>query len=318
LKKAIEWLLEPDQPAVRYLSLTQLERRPEDDEEVKKAREQITTTGWVAQILASQSPEGWWVAPERLYLPKYLSTNWMMLILSDLGMSRSDKRISRACELWIERFAKSDGGFGLDGWKRSHLCTTGNTARALVKFGYADHPKVRTAFEWMVKNAAPKGGWSCFGSGRNLDSWEPLSAFAAYPREKWTRGMKQVVEKGAEFFLEREMHVQGEHYEPWYRFHYPAHYYYDLLVGLEFMTQLGYGRDPRLGHALGVMKKKRRRDGKWDLDAVHPDLEGAAARWYEDHPKHAPTPFAVERVGEPSKMITMRCMEVLKRIDEQS
>ena len=41
---------------------------------------------------------------------------------------------------------------------------------ALVKFGYSDHPKVRSAFEWLVKNQAEKGGGSCFGSGRNLDS----------------------------------------------------------------------------------------------------------------------------------------------------
>ncbi len=319
MKQTMDWLLEPDQPAVRYLALTQLQGRKETDEEVRKAREWIPATGWAAQILAEQSPGGWWVSGEKLYTPKYLSTNWMLLTLSDLGLTKSDERISRACRLWIERFSKPDGGFGLDGGTRGHLCITGNTARALVKFGYAGHPKVRSAFEWMVKSAAPLGGWSCFGSGRNLDSWEPLSAFAVYPKEKWTRGMKQVVEKGAEFFLEKEMHVQGGHYEPWYRFHYPAHYYYDLLVGLDFMTQLGYGGDRRLGHAVRAMKKKRRPDGKWNLDAVHPDVGnyGGIAQWFKDHPKQAPTSFALERVGDPSKMITLRCLQVLKRIDEQ-
>jgi hypothetical protein len=317
MKRVMDWLLEPDQPAIRYLSLTQLQGRSETDEEVRRDRGLITATGWAAQILASQSPSGWWVSGEKLYTPKYLSTNWMLLMLSDLGMTKADKRISRVCELWIERFSKPDGGFAMNGASKSHLCTTGNTARALVKFGYANHPKVKSSFEWMVKNAAPKGGWSCFGSGRNLDSWEPLSAFAVYPREKWTRGMKESVEKGAEFFLEREMHLQGDHYEPWYRFHYPIHYYYDLLVGLDFMTQLGYGGDRRLGHAIDVMKKKKRSDGRWNLDAVHPDVEGNMARWYKEHPKQMPTPFALERAGEPSKMITLRCMLVLKRIDEQ-
>ena len=108
-----------------------------------------------------------------------------------------------------------------------------------------------------MKSQAKLGGWSCWGTGRNLDSWEALSAFAVYPREKWTKEMKEAVEKGAEFFLERELYKQGEHYEPWYRFHYPVHYYYDLLVGLDFMTALGYGQDKRLGHALNVLKKKK-------------------------------------------------------------
>ena len=128
--------------------------------------------------------------------------------------------------------------------------------------------------------------------------------------------MHRVVEKGAEFFLERELHVQGGHYEPWYRFHYPVHYYYDLLVGLELMTALGYGGDGRLKHAAGVLKKKRRTDGRWNLDAVHPDVEGPIAEWFMKHPKKTPTPFAIERVGEPSKMITLRALAVMKGLDE--
>jgi len=313
----LDWLLEEEQPAVRYLALTQLRGKSEKDAEVSSARREIPKSGWAAKILAMQNPAGWWANEESLYRPKYLSTNWMLLILSDLGLTRSDSRIAKACELWIERFGKSDGGFSMDNAGKSHLCLTGNTARALVRFGYADHLRVRRAFEWLAENRAEKGGWSCFGSGRNLDSWEAMSAFASYPRQRWNKSMKLAVEKGAEFYLEREMHRQGEHYEPWYRFHYPVHYYYDLLVGLEFMTALGYGGDGRLGHALAVLKEKRRPDGKWNLDAVHPDLQGtAAAEWYRMHPKQAPSPFALERVGEPSKMVTLGAMRVLHRLEE--
>jgi len=312
----LEWLLQDGEPSIKYLAAEELIAGSRRESGASSLRKAIPTRGWAAEILAKQQKGGWWEGKESLYQPKYLSTNWMLLILSDLGLTKSDRRIAKACELWIKAFAKPDGGFGSDGAKSSHLCVVGNTARALVKFGYADHPKVKSSFEWMVKNSAEKGGWSCYGSGRNLDSWEPLSAFAIYPRQKWTKGMKQVVEKGAEFFLERELHVQGDHYEPWYRFHYPVHYYYDLLVGLDFMTALGYGNDKRLGHAVGVLKKKRRPDGKWNLDAVHPDVEGGMAEWYAKHPKHAPTPFALEKVGEPSKMITLRALRVLRRLDE--
>ena len=64
--------------------------------------------------------------------------------------------------------------------------------------------------------------------------------------------MKSAVEKGAEYFLERELHIQGDRYEPWYRFHYPVHYYYDMLVGLDFMTALGYADDRRMEFAQPV------------------------------------------------------------------
>ncbi len=314
--KVLDWLLEEEQPPIRYLTLTALEEKPAGDPEVQFAKAMIARRGWAADILSRQDPHGWWVSEEKLYTPKYDSTNWMLLILSDLGLTKEDPRLTRACDLWIRRFAKADGGFGADGSSRSHLCIVGNTARALAKFGYAEHPKVKSAFRWMVDNQAEKGGWSCFGSGRNLDSWEPMSAFASYPRQKWTKSIKNAVEKGAGFYLERELHRQGDHYEPWYRFHYPVHYYYDLLVGLDFMTALGYGGDKRLDHAVAVLKKKRRADGRWNLDAIHPDVEGGMADWYAKHPKHAPTPFALERAGEPSKMITFRASLVLKRLGQ--
>ena len=173
---------------------------------------------------------------------------------------------------------------------------------------------MRSAFEWLVKNQDKHGGWSCFGSGRNLDSWEGMSAFAAYPKQKWTKAMKNAVELAAEFYLERELHKQGSYYQPWYRFHYPIHYYYDLLVGLDFMTALGYSEDSRLQHAISFLKKKRRRDGRWDLDAVHPDVAGGMAAWYEKNPKRRPTPFTLEKTREPSKMITLKALQVLSRL----
>ncbi len=313
-KTALDWLLEEDQPAIRYLALTTLMGKPEDDAAVRGARAMIPRKGWAADILAMQNPAGWWAGRESLYRPKYLSTNWMLLILSDLGLTRGDPRIDKACKLWIRRFAMEDGGFAGSGTKRGHLCTTGNMARALVRFGYADHPKVRRAFEWLEKTRDKHGGWSCFGSGRNLDSWEGMSAFAAYPKDKWTAGMTRAVEDAAEFYLQRELHKQGDRYRPWERFHYPFHYYYDLLVGLDFMTALGYGADPRLRFALSRLKRKRRPDGRWNLDAVHPDLEGGMADWYAKHPKQAPTPFALETPGRPSKVLTLKALQVLARV----
>jgi len=311
---------------VRYLALTELLGRAESDSEVKSTKANITKLGWAKQILDTRAPSGYWASEQNLYRPKYISTNWMLLILSDLGITREEPEIAETCETWMKRFGAKDGGFDSStkgSPKYGHLCITGNTARALVKFGYTDHPRVRRAFDWFVRNQAELGGWSCwnYGSGprgRNLDSWEPLSAFAVYPRRKWTRSMKLAVEKGAEFFLERELHKQGDRYEPWYRFHYPVHYYYDLLVGLDFMTALGYSNDKRLGYAISLLKKKRRPDGRWNLDSVHPDPESPQGRWDSEHPRQAVTPFSLEEAGKPSRMITLNALKVLNRMEGSS
>lgn len=313
--KPMDWLLEEAEPSIRYLSLVQLLGKSEKDPDVRRAKEQIGQKGWAAAILAKQKPGGWWVREENLYRPKYLSTNWMLLVLSDLGTTREDPRVRRAAEMWRDRFFKPDGGFGADGSKKSHLCIAGNTARGLIKFGYAEDPKVKSALDWLVENQASNGGWSCYGSGGNLDSWEGMSAFAAYPKELWTRSIKSAVERGAEFYLRKSMDQQGARYEPWYRFHFPVHYYYDLLVGLDFMTALGYGGDSRLAGAVSLLKEKRGADGRWKLDAVHPDIEGGMADWYSKHRSQAPRPFALEKAGRASKMITLRSMVVLERLE---
>jgi hypothetical protein len=314
-RAVVHWLLEDDQPAVRYLALRDVLGKSQVDPDVRDAKRAIPERGWAASILADRRPGGWWVDGKRLYQPKYLSTNWMLLILSDLGLDRTVPAIRASCELWIRRFRTLDGSFGADGGKKGHLCVAGNTARALIRFGYEDHPAVRRTLEWLVQNASHLGGWSCWGSGRNLDSWEGLSAFAAYPHAKWTAAMRERVEKAAEFFLERELYRQGDHYEPWYRFHYPVHYYYDLLVGLDLLTSLGYSDDRRIRTALSVLRKKRRNDGRWNLDALHPDVEGPIAEWFRRHPNRAPTPFGLEVPGRPSKMITLVAQRVLDRVD---
>jgi len=313
--RVLDWLLEDSQPSVKYLALRQLIGKSESAPEVREARRQIPVTGWVAEILSQRQDGGWWVDPRRVYQPKYLSTNWMLLVLSDLGVTRELPAVRSSCEFWISGSDSQDGGFGLDGARKSHLCYVGNMTRALIRFGYSDHPRVHDSLEWLVRHASHLGGWSCWGSGRNLDSWEGLSALAAYPSTKWTPPMKAAVEKGAGFFLDRELHRQGDHYDPWFRFHYPVHYYYDILVGLDLLTGLGYGDDRRLRFALSVLTRKRRSDGRWNLDALHPDVEGAVARWWETHPKQRPTPFGLEAPGRPSKLITLTAARVMARVE---
>lgn len=319
-----EWLLDESQPPVRYLALRELLGKGGGDSDVKEAYGAIPERGWAREILDLRGEDGMWGGGS-LYWPKYRAANWMLLILSDLGMERDSAVIDAACRTWIDKYSAQDGGFAASsrgGAKHGHLCITGNTARALVKFGYEEHPSVRSAFEWFVKYQSELGGWSCFDfgtprKGRNLDSWEPLSAFAAYPRQKWNRGMKLAVERGAEFFLERELHVQGKRYEPWYRFHYPNHYYYDVLVGLDLLTALGYGDDSRLSFALSLLRKKRRRDGKWLMDSINPDPESPQGLWNVKHQNRAAVPFALEEAGKPSRMVTLTAMKVLRRIGEE-
>lgn len=320
--RVLTWLLEPSQPSIRYLTLTRLLGKRESDADVRRARSEITSTGWVAETLGRRNPGGWWEREKPRMEPRFLGTNWTLLALSDLGATRGIPEVRDSCEFWMTNSPLQGGGIGGLGNGKGHHCYTAGMARALIHFGYEEDPRIRKTLEFLVRTAHPKGGWTCRWNrdapapSRTLDAWEGLGAFAAYPRSKWSGAMQACVERGAEYYLERELHLQGDRYEPWYRFHWPTHYYYDLLVGLDIMTALGYGHDQRLGSALDLLRKKRRADGRWNLDADQTDPDPEGAKWFAEHPNKRPTPLSFEAVGQPSKMITLRALTVLSRVSE--
>ncbi len=71
-----------------------------------------------------------------------------------------------------------------------------------------------------------------------------MGAFAEIPPTHRSAGVRRAVDAGADFFLERRLLHEGAPFRRWFSPRYPWHYYYDVLVGLDFMTALGYGRDP--------------------------------------------------------------------------
>src|SRR5712692_2990282 len=100
------WLLAKDaDPSVRIRVLRDLLDRPADDATVVRAQREIGGKGWAAQILRGQHPTGQWVTPGSsaidLYRPKYVATNWRLIVLSDLGLTRKTPRVAKAARLFL-------------------------------------------------------------------------------------------------------------------------------------------------------------------------------------------------------------------------
>lgn len=318
-KKVLDWLLEKDQPAVRYYALVDLLGRRADDPDVKEARSRISRVGWGAEQLRLQGPKGFWERREPrnvseyvdfLYFPPYLSTNWRALVLAELGLNSTHPQIRKIADLMFGYKLRTSSPFN---FYHEEVCISANCARMLTRFGYGDDGRVRKLYDWLIEDQREDGGWNCSaGSPGTIDAWEALAAFATVPKASRSPRMIRAIERGAEFYLDRELFKEGKRYEPWFRFHYPNHYLYDILVGLDVLTQLGYGGDRRLRPALEILHQKRRSNGTWLLDRQHPDL-GPGLKIYSDMKKVRP--LVIEPVGKPSKMITLKALSVLKRVE---
>jgi len=316
----IGWLLEEEQPSVRYRALVDLLDRREDDPEVRRARSRIARVGWAADLLRLQKPKGYWEPREPasargwmrfLQFPQYRSTLLRALVLADLGVTSSEPGVRRAAEMIFDYKLRLSSPLN---FFTEEVCAVGNTARTLTRFGYGDDRRVQKLYAWMLEDQREDGGWNCAPDRPGtLDAWEALAAFSVVPKPKRSRGMESAIERGVEFYLERRLFREGKRYPPWFRFHYPTHYFYDILVGLDLVTRLGHAGDRRLRPALEVLAKKRRGDGTWVLDKVHPDVGPGLGDSADPRKVRS---WWLEPAGQPSKWITLTALRVRKAVAE--
>ncbi len=188
-KSLLKWLLEEENPSIRYFTLRDLLDRRGDDPELKAAKAAIPTSKVAKKILSNQRPEGYWEESANPYNPKYKSSYWQIMVLGHLGMNKSDERVRKACE-HVFQFQLDEGGFTShtektalkeyewllkkgrrlpprNKWVSSLIfeqqlsCLTGNMAAALNRIGYGDDPRVKKALDWLMRIQNEDGGWLC-------------------------------------------------------------------------------------------------------------------------------------------------------------
>ena len=112
----LPWLLEQDDPGIRYLALRDLVDSSPNDSELLRAKGAAHTEGPISVILSCQHEDGYWEKPGPGYSPKYRSTVWSVITLAQLGASvDADPRIGRACAYLFEHAFSLGGQFTASG-----------------------------------------------------------------------------------------------------------------------------------------------------------------------------------------------------------
>jgi hypothetical protein len=318
----LSWLLEPDpgNPAVRYFTLRDLLDRPIDEPEVVRAGAEVMTSGPVPAILAAQHPDGYWVKAGSGYSPKYQGTTWQIILLAELGADPADERVRRGCEYLLSHSAAPSGAFSFNQPPTPAgvvHCLNGNLLAALLGLGYADDPRLQAALEWQVRAITGEGEISYYKSGTagpgfacgvNLGQpcgWgavKALRALSAVPADQRTPPVQRAIEVGVEFLFSRDPAAADYPYtervsSTWFKFGFPLSYWSDVLENTGVLVDLGYGGDPRLANAIRLILDKQDALGRWKLEN---SLSGKM--WLD-----------IEKLGQPSKWITLRALRVLKR-----
>jgi hypothetical protein len=303
----IDWLLDGD-PAIGWQARQDLLDAPAEQVAAERAR--VEHEGWGARLLAAADPEGTWDGgacfprgyrggePGQPWTPTMHTLQTLRL----LGLDPRSAAARRAIEL-VARNARWEhaGQRYFDG--EVEPCINGRTIEAGAYFGVDIAPVV----DRILGERLDDGGWNCEaenGSVRSsfdttLTVLEGLLEF-----EQATGGSDRVREArrgGEEYLLERRLFVrkttQTVVKQEYLDFAFPFYWHYDVLRALDYFRRTGAEPDPRLADAIAIVAGKRRPDGRWPLDRIHP---GRVFFEFEDG------------TGQPSRWNTLRALRVLR------
>ena len=81
----LDWLLEEDNPSVRYFTLKDLLDQKEECSEVQDAKQKIMRYGVVPAILNKQNMPEYKETYNRFYRDKYKGIVWQLIVLAEHG-----------------------------------------------------------------------------------------------------------------------------------------------------------------------------------------------------------------------------------------
>ncbi len=243
-------------------------------------------------------------------------------------MIEEDERVGRACAYVLDQALNPGGQFSLSGPPSGTVdCLQGNLCWALLELGCQD-PRLQTAFDWLSASVTGEGiapmeerdapvryyagkcgpDFACGANNKLPCAWGAIKVMLAlgkWPVEQRTPIIERAIERGVAFLLGTDPalagYPNGYNDRPsgnWWKFGFPVFYVTDLLQNVEALVALGYGHDPRLAHALDVIREKQNAAGRWPLEYYY-----AGKTWCDFGPKKQPNPW-----------VTLRALRVLKAV----
>lgn len=326
---SLSWLLEKNEPGVRYLALRDLLDTPADAADLISTQKLAHREDPIAAVLDEMNESGYWVKEGPGYNPKYRSSVWSVILLAQLGASIAlDERIETACNYILDKALTENGQFSVSGTPSTTVdCLQGNLCGAMLDLGFSD-VRLEKAFDWMARSVTGEGvapltdkkaplryyagkcgpDFLCGANNKLACAWgavKVMLAFSKLPEKQRTPLIDRAIQRGVDFLLgidpAEATYPTGYSKKPsgnWWKFGFPVFYVTDLLQNVETLVRLGIGEDPRLSNALNLIREKQDENGRWALE-----YDYAGKTW-----------VAFGEKKQPNKWVTLRAAWVLKNI----
>lgn len=298
----IDWLLSGD-VAVEFQT-----RRDLLGSERPDLQARIATEGWGKQFMDARNPKGGW--GQSYYQPKWLSSHYTLLDLCSIEISPQIALIKfDIAHVLSHNKSKTDGGMlpiGKEG--KSDVCVNGMFLNFACYFG-AEETELRSIVDFVLAQHMTDGGFNCRSNrGKPHHSslhttCSVLEGFQRYLNAGYRYRSDEVISAmgySEEFLLVHQLFLSdrtGEVIDPRFlKLSYPYRWYYSILRALDYLQRADHPWDERLQPAIDVLKKKRRKDRRWNVQAKIPG---------QSH-------FNMERAGQPSRWVTLFAMRVFK------
>ena len=326
---AVEWLLQSEDPSVRYFTLTDILDKPKDSPEVEKTRKLIHSGPKVCTLIdGQQSDGGFGVRPYQ----KWTGAHWRLVSLVELGIPQGFRPAVRATNLvlnWLLGEAHVRNVPQIHGRYRRCASQEGNALAVCSRLGIAQDPRVRRIAESLVEWQWPDGGWNCdrreeANHSSFNESLSTLWGLVEYYHATDDKRVAESVEKAAEFFLRHRLFRScrtGEVRQPetfhskvhrsihsFTELHYPLYWHYDILQALTILHRAGKLADPRAEEAIDLVESKRGEDGRWRPEGYYWRLKR------KTRAKLAVSNVEIVNWGRvgPNEFVTLNALRVLK------
>ena len=297
----IRWLLEPEDPSMKYWTLVELLGKSPNDHEAIECKRQIAESIPVKSLLSKMHPDGYWlqknprtgrVLGDGTEYGAFGTTHYCLSYLAELGMDRTNSQVAKAAERYLN-LQREDGDF-----RHHYSCLLGLNIRTLIMLGYRSDSRVQRSIDLMLHTERPDGGYLCdWHEGKYKTkpvkscirgSVKALLAFSYLP-EYWKhdRIMKLVdyfLLRGGIFKSTNPKELVNKDME---RNSFPITWRANVFEVLFALSKMGYGKDSRLGRAWSILDAKVDEKGRYVLD------------WTPEQ-----SPWKVGKRNQPNKWIT--------------